>query len=87
MKGIVYETASGKVLYKFNTPGLPGLKVGEAIKQRDDIDNIQKDAIYNAGNNTYSNPAVVPDIKTEYAALTTDSQRIDFIAKKLGMKP
>lgn len=55
MKGIVYDTITKKVKYKFDTPTLPKLQANEAIVLRDDIEDIHASADYNPITNTYMN--------------------------------
>ncbi len=87
MKGIVFETATGKILYKFDTSTPPQLNAGEDIKQRNDINDIKAGAIYTPATDIYVNPAVmpIPDYKAQFAAAATAEDRISVLAKYLGL--
>ncbi len=88
MKGIVYNSLTGEVLYKFDTLTLPALGVNEAIKQRPDIDDIEAGAVYVPASDTYTNPAIVPppDWKALFAAAGSDGGRINVIADYLKLR-
>lgn len=84
-RGIVYGLFSKKVIYKFDTMTLPKLNAGEEIKQREDIDSIAVDAIYNDIADSYVNPVIVPppDLKAQFAAASTTQDKITVLAKAL----
>lgn len=56
MKGIVYETATGYVRYKFDTGSLPTLLGDESYALREDINDIEVGATYDPITDTYINP-------------------------------
>ena len=87
MKGIVYDTESNAVLYKFDTPTPPTLQANQAIKLRNDIDAIMTGAAYIAATDTYVNPVITPptDFSAMFLAAATDSEKIAVIAQKLGI--
>jgi len=86
IKGFVFDKATGEIKYKFETPDVPSIDAATEAYEIMDITGIEKGDIYKDGKVIKAKKPPKKTPKEIYAGLTAIDEKVDFIAKMLGLK-
>jgi len=85
IKGFVFDKTTGEIKYKFETPDVPNIDAATEAYEIMDTTGVEAGDIYKDGQIIKVNKPPQKSPQEIYAGLTLVEDKVDFIAKILGL--